>query len=256
MNNGPALVVRGALLGCVVVYMLVSLIQGGNTFQAALAAVELSDAQQLTAQAVDPNNPNGSLTTLPTAAPPTEEAAVPVVYDPLPAEGLSPDSPASPDESQKKEKKQKEETNQTTNSECGISTSYPPDIQQWCDLITNAAQQYDLPADLLAALILQESGGNAQAYSKSGAVGLMQVMPRDGIAAGFQCVNGPCFASRPTIAELEDPAYNIDYGTRYLAGLVEKRGSIREALFAYGPMNVGYTYADKVLGIYEAYRAD
>lgn len=94
------------------------------------------------------------------------------------------------------------------------------------------------------------------AYSRSGAVGLMQVMPRDGLAAKFQCVNGPCFASRPTRAELEDPAFNIEYGTRMLAGLYQRLESWRDALRSYGPMDVGYSYADKVLAIYERYGND
>ena len=102
--------------------------------------------------------------------------------------------------------------------------------------------------------MLQESGGDAMAYSSSGAVGLMQVMPRDGIAASFECINGPCFASRPTIEELQNPEYNVEYGTRMLAGLVNKLGSPREALTAYGPMDAGYSYADRVLAIYENYR--
>ena len=82
----------------------------------------------------------------------------------------------------------------------------------------------------------------------------MQVMPRDGIAASFECPNGPCFASRPTIEELQDPDFNIEYGTRMLAGLLGRYGNLREALRAYGPMNSGYSYADKVLAIYENYR--
>jgi soluble lytic murein transglycosylase-like protein len=102
--------------------------------------------------------------------------------------------------------------------------------------------------------MLQESGGDPQAYSHSGAVGLMQVMPRDGIAATFNCTNGPCFASRPTIAELQDPEYNIAFGTRMLAGLSRKYGSFRDALRFYGPVGIEYSYADKVLAIYENYR--
>ena len=120
-------------------------------------------------------------------------------------------------------------------------------------MITAKAEQTGLAPDLIAALIWQESGGNPLAYSKSGAVGLMQVMPRDGLAANFTCTNGPCFASRPSIAELQDPEFNVDYGTGMLAGLVKHSGSLREALKAYGPMDVGYYYADKVLGIYQQY---
>lgn len=201
MNNAPGLVIRGAIFGCVVVFLLVSLVTRNNQ---------------------------------PTALAAAGQSAAEVV-------------------AQNKGSEQKAEANHPQSESCALSPTYPPSIQQWCGLISEAAERYGLPANLLAALILQESDGQALAYSKSGAVGLMQVMPRDGIAATFQCVNGPCFASRPTITELQDPAFNIDYGTRFLAGLVEKRGSLREALYAYGPMSVGYSYADKVLGIYESY---
>jgi soluble lytic murein transglycosylase-like protein len=108
--------------------------------------------------------------------------------------------------------------------------------------------------NLIAAVMLQESGGQHLAYSKSGAVGLMQVMPRDGIAASFICKNGPCFASRPTIEELQDPDYNVNYGTRMLASLNTRYGNIRDALKSYGPKDVGYYYADKVLSIYNHYQ--
>lgn len=136
-------------------------------------------------------------------------------------------------------------------TECRINSKYPKRILKWCGLITHYAQKNDLPPDLIAAVIWQESGGNPSAYSASGAVGLMQIMPKDGLAANFKCVNGPCFANRPTIQQLKEPEYNIKYGTRMLANLVKKHGATREALKAYGPMNVGYSYADKVIGIYK-----
>ena len=137
---------------------------------------------------------------------------------------------------------------------CPLSNAYPEKVRQWCDVIVEFAQAHGLPAELIAAVILQESGGDPLAYSSSGAVGLMQVMPCDGLAAQFQCVNGPCFASRPTINELQDPEYNIEYGTRMLAGLLARHGDLRDALKAYGPMDRGYAYADIVLAIYENYR--
>jgi soluble lytic murein transglycosylase-like protein len=139
-------------------------------------------------------------------------------------------------------------------SKCAVSDKYPNKIRQWCDLVTKFSKKNDLDPDLVAALIWQESGGNPTAYSKSGAVGLMQVMPRNGIAASFYCANGPCFANRPTIVELQDPAFNIQYGTGMLANLVNKYGNLRDALRYYGPRNVGYYYADKVLGIYATYK--
>jgi hypothetical protein len=137
---------------------------------------------------------------------------------------------------------------------CEISRDFPKKVRRWCDLIELYAHKQQLPPDLLAALIWQESGGNPTAYSRSGAIGLMQVMPRDGIARTFKCPGGPCFAKRPTIAQLKDPDFNIEYGARMLANLVKRQGSLREALKAYGPMDVGYYYADKVLGIYEKYK--
>jgi soluble lytic murein transglycosylase-like protein len=139
-------------------------------------------------------------------------------------------------------------------SACPLSQKYPAAILQWCALIQKYAQENELPSELIAAVMLQESGGNPLSYSGSGAVGLLQVMPRDGIAASFQCANGPCFASRPSIAELQDPEYNISFGTRMLANLLRKYGSNREALKNYGPAGVDYYYADKVLAIFENYR--
>jgi soluble lytic murein transglycosylase-like protein len=144
--------------------------------------------------------------------------------------------------------------NSSQSNNCLVSLSYPYDILQWCELITEQATQAELPPDLIAAVILMESGGEETAYSVSGAVGLMQVMPRDGIAASFECINGPCFASRPTIDELLQPEFNVEYGSQMLAGLVSNLGSTREALKAYGPMDVDYSYADRVLSIYENYR--
>jgi soluble lytic murein transglycosylase-like protein len=113
------------------------------------------------------------------------------------------------------------------------------------------ADKRGLAPDLIAALILQESGGNSTAYSHSGAVGLMQVMPRDGLAASFMCKAGPCFTNRPSIEDLQDPEFNISYGTKMLAGLNQKYGDMR-SVKAYGPMDVGYYYADIVLGLYQS----
>jgi len=148
---------------------------------------------------------------------------------------------------------EKDESKKKDTKNCQVSGNFPDNIRQWCKLITDYSQKNNLDPDLIAALIWQESGGNPTAYSRSGAVGLMQVMPKDGISATFQCKNGPCFANRPSIKELQEPNYNIKYGTGMLAGLVNKYSSVREALKYYGPMNVGYYYADKVLGIYKNY---
>jgi soluble lytic murein transglycosylase-like protein len=138
---------------------------------------------------------------------------------------------------------------ETTNATCEFAASYPSKIFPWCQLIETSAVKYAVDPLLIAAVMLQESGGQPEVLSSSGAVGLMQVMPRDGISAEFQCINGPCFANRPTIQELKDPAFNVDYGVRMLSGLINRHGDVREALKSYGPYDVGYLYADKVLAI-------
>jgi soluble lytic murein transglycosylase-like protein len=142
----------------------------------------------------------------------------------------------------------------SSSTDCSLSKKFTAAIRQWCSLITRYAAQYQVNPSLIAAVMLQESGGNPKAYSKSGAVGLMQVMPRDGLAAQFQCNGRPCFSSRPTMTELFDPEYNISYGVRMLAGLIQRTGNPRDALKSYGPMDVGYYYADKVLKIFEVYQ--
>ncbi len=137
---------------------------------------------------------------------------------------------------------------------CTLSSLYPDSIRQWCSVIEKYARANGLDPNLVSAVMLQESGGQPDAYSKSGAVGLLQVMPRDGKAISFNCPGGPCFASRPTMQELFDPNFNISYGTQLLASLIQKYGDIREALKAYGPMDVGYYYADLVIGIMNSHR--
>ena len=115
---------------------------------------------------------------------------------------------------------------------------------------------------MIAAVMLQESWGDPDAYSSSGAVGLLQVMPRDGIAASFHNDQGvPYFANRPSIEELKDPEFNIKYGS----GMLERLGindDPREALLHYGPdpddlervYGDRYYYVNCVLAIYENYR--
>lgn len=134
---------------------------------------------------------------------------------------------------------------------CEVSGTYPKKVRKWCDLITFYSQQNGLEPDLVARMIEVESGGKPKAISKSGAIGLMQIMPRDGRAASFMCVNGPCFSGRPTTERLLDPEFNISYGTRMLKNLIKKHGNLRDALKAYGPSNVGYWYADLILGGYK-----
>ncbi len=154
---------------------------------------------------------------------------------------------------------------------CEISPSYPEQIQQWCVLITGYAHLRGFDPNLIAAQIWQESDGDPNAYSHSGANGLTQVMSSDGIAATFLNDKGePYFANRPTMAELKDPTFNVDYGTGLLEGIRNRisedytaeqladpaiqRTILRETLKKYGPRDRGYEYADIVLAIYDQNR--
>ena len=129
---------------------------------------------------------------------------------------------------------------------------YPKKVSQWQKLILRFSMENNVDPKLIAAVILQESGGDPNAYSTSGAVGLMQIMPHNGIASTFICGDHLCFKNRPSMDELFDPEFNLQYGVRFLAALINNhQGNIRDALKAYGPMDAGYYYADKVLSIYK-----
>jgi hypothetical protein len=95
------------------------------------------------------------------------------------------------------------------------------------DEIDRAATFYNIPAELIRAVIAVESDGNAAAVSRKGAVGLMQLMPE---TAGRMFVRDPV-----------DPAQNIQGGTRYLRTLANQfGGDMMLVLAAYnaGPENV------------------
>ena len=135
---------------------------------------------------------------------------------------------------------------------CFLHPNFPAKVKIWCVWIESYANLNQLDPNLVAALITQESAGDPNASSVSGAVGLLQIMPNDPKVSSFICEGGPCFADRPSTVELLDPRFNIYYGTKLFAGLVSRYGNLRDALKAYGPMDAGYDYADKVLKIYHS----
>lgn len=93
--------------------------------------------------------------------------------------------------------------------------------------VRNAARQHDLPRSLIYAVIQAESGGETDAASQAGALGLMQLMPATARAMG---VEDPL-----------DPRENVMGGARYLRRLLDRfEGKVRLALAAYnaGPGRV------------------
>ncbi len=87
-------------------------------------------------------------------------------------------------------------------------------------LIASLAPQYGLNAQLVNALITQESGYNPTATSSAGAMGLMQLMPGTATSLG---VGNPY-----------DPVENLRGGMQYLGNLLKEfGGSLPLALAAY-----------------------
>ena len=107
-----------------------------------------------------------------------------------------------------------------------------PDMAQ----IKTRAQEYELDAFLVAAVIYAESSGNANAVSPKGAVGLMQIMPTTG-----QWVADKMDMQEYEESSLTDPSVNMRLGCWYLAYLFDKYdANLTHALAAYnaGPGNV------------------
>jgi soluble lytic murein transglycosylase len=80
----------------------------------------------------------------------------------------------------------------------------------------------------VASLIRQESAFNPNAVSRANALGLMQLMPKTGkLVAKQEKVR------RFSATQLFTPATNLQLGTRYFRGMVDKFGSFEYALAAY-----------------------
>ncbi len=101
------------------------------------------------------------------------------------------------------------------------------------EMLADAGQQHNLDVDLLASLVKAESGGNARAVSRTGARGLMQLMP--GTAADLG------------VADSYQPQQNVRGGSTYLDSLLTRyHDNMSLALAAY---NAGPAAVDKYHGI-------
>ncbi|HSK14617.1 MAG TPA: lytic transglycosylase domain-containing protein [Gaiellaceae bacterium] len=103
-------------------------------------------------------------------------------------------------------------------------------------IVRGHAENYDLDAALLAAVIYRESKFDPDARSSQGAIGLMQLLPST--AEGIALNTG---GTRFRVADLYDPEINVRYGSFYLRRLMRKYDDERLALAAY---NAGQTNVD------------
>ncbi|MCL1076147.1 lytic transglycosylase domain-containing protein [Shewanella dokdonensis] len=99
--------------------------------------------------------------------------------------------------------------------------------------ITKAAKDYQLDPALIRAVIHAESAFNASAQSRTGAKGLMQLMPQTANELG--------------VRDAFSAAQNIDAGSRYLAKMLQRfGGNITLACAAY---NAGATTVNNFQGV-------
>lgn len=110
-----------------------------------------------------------------------------------------------------------------------LSSSYS---SEYDGIITEASKKYNVPEDLIKAVIKQESNYSKDAISSKGAVGLMQIMPDTATTLGID------------LEKLNDPYTNIMGGTKYLSSMLERYdGRLDLSLSAY---NAGPNLVDKL----------
>lgn len=134
------------------------------------------------------------------------------VADPPPMPSADPDSKAAPPQA---------------SSNAKLS---PADLHQ---MLANAGDAHNLDVDLLACLVKAESNGNARAVSRTGARGLMQLMPGTATELG--------------VSDSFKPDENVRGGSSYLDALLTRyHDNLSLALAAY---NAGPAAVDKCHGI-------
>lgn len=87
-----------------------------------------------------------------------------------------------------------------------ITRDWKVNVDKWRALISAAAAQYGVPEAWIASVIRQESGGNPNAASSDGGMGLMQI-------TNASLMHGHAKS------DFLDPALNINTGAQYLAKL-------------------------------------
>lgn len=84
---------------------------------------------------------------------------------------------------------------------------------QYAGIVHRASQKYDIPEDLIYAIIKTESSFNPYAVSWANAYGLMQVVPKTAGRDVFSLVKNR--SGQPSPEYLFNPENNIDTGTAY-----------------------------------------
>lgn len=108
-----------------------------------------------------------------------------------------------------------------------------PTKEEMREMLAHAGAAHNIDADLLASVVRAESGGQVRAVSRTGAQGLMQLMPGTASAMG--------------VADAFRPDENISGGTAYLDLMLTRyHDNVALALAAY---NAGPGAVDKYHGM-------
>lgn len=106
----------------------------------------------------------------------------------------------------------------------GITARWiPPTVRHWSKQIDSTAKKYNLDPNLVAIIMTMESGGDQNAQSEAGAVGLMQVTPLTAQDIASKYLKKPV-----KTYNLKDPSTNIEFGTAYLAFLRDYFGTAKQ----------------------------
>ncbi|HEX9428331.1 MAG TPA: lytic transglycosylase domain-containing protein [Candidatus Polarisedimenticolia bacterium] len=123
--------------------------------------------------------------------------------------------------------------------------------------VYRASTRYNVPPEMILAVIRIESAFDVNAQSNKGAVGLMQLLP-----STAQEIAQELRIEWPGESILRDPSANIEMGTYYLTKLIGQFNNLSVALAAYnhGPARISELteanadlpmgYSEKVLSYY------
>jgi soluble lytic murein transglycosylase-like protein len=115
----------------------------------------------------------------------------------------------------------------------GKTIAMAPTQQEMHEMLAHAGAAHHIDEDLLASVVRAESAGQVRAVSRTGAQGLMQLMPGTASAMG--------------VADAFQPEQNIAGGTAYLDALLTRyHDNVALALAAY---NAGPGAVDKYHGV-------
>ena len=121
----------------------------------------------------------------------------------------------------------------TENAILAAAAEVNPTVAELGEMLSKAGAEHHIDAELLASVVHAESGGRARAVSRTGARGLMQLMPGTAAELG--------------VADAFAAGQNVEGGTKYLDALLTRyHDNLSLALAAY---NAGPGAVDRYRGV-------